>query len=145
MQLAHDTEALVHDMIARWNTKDAAAFSELFAEDATFTDVIGQTAQGRGAIATQHEFPFTRNMRLAVLTADSLHVRPLGADAAVAVLKWTTENNLSMAGEAMPPRKGTMQIVAQRLDGGLRIVNVLNQDPLGTFGKQMAERMERAG
>lgn len=70
-------------MIARWNAKDATAFSEALAEDATFTDVIGQTARGRGAIATQHEFPFTRNMRLAVLTADSVDVRPLGEDAAV--------------------------------------------------------------
>ncbi len=145
MEPAFDTSALVTEMIARWNAKDATAFSELFAEDATFTDVIGQTARGRGAIATQHEFPFTRNMRLAVLTADSVDVRPLGEDAAVAILKWTTDNNLSLEGSPVPPRKGTMQIVVQTVKGGLKIVSVLNQDPMGIYGKQMAERAGRPG
>jgi len=132
--------ALITDMFARWNSKDAASFSEVFSDDADFTDVIGQTARGKGAIETQHRFPFTRNMREATLAADSVDVRPLGADAAVALVKWTTAGNLSLDGAPIPPRKGTMQVVVQRDGGAFRVVSVLNQDPLGTYGKHVAER-----
>src|SRR5262245_14936985 len=128
MEPGTDTHALVAEMIARWNAKDAASFAELFADDADFTDVIGQTARGRRALERQHVCPFTHNMREAVLTADSVEVRPLGADAAVVLLKWTTTRNLSLDGGPVPPRKGTMQLVVQRLDGVSRIVSVLNQD-----------------
>lgn len=140
MDVESDVRALVAEMTARWNAKDAAAFSELFGDDADFTDVIGQTAHGKKGIATQHEFPFSRNMRVAVLTADSLSVRPLGPDAAVALLKWTTTNNLSLDGGPVPDRKGTMQIVSRRDGGGWKIVSVLNQDPMGIYAKQMAEQ-----
>jgi len=135
-----DVLDLVANMTARWNAKDAAAFSQLFAEDADFTDVIGQTAHGKAAIETQHLFPFTHNMREAVLSADSTTVRPAGEDCAVVILKWTTVGNLSLDGGPVPPRKGTMQLVVHRNGAALRILSVLNQDPLGIYGKQMAER-----
>lgn len=145
MDSESQVRALITEMTARWNRKDAAAFSELFADDADFTDVIGQTAHGRQGIATQHEFPFTRNMRVATLSTDSLSVRLLGADVAVAILKWTTTNNRGLDGGPVPDRKGTMQIVSRRIGEGWAIVSVLNQDPMGIYGKQMAEHGRQAG
>src|SRR5262245_29999236 len=125
--------AVVDDLIARWNAKDAAAFAALFVADADFTDVIGKTAHGRAAIEEQHRFPFTRNMREAVLTTDVVSVRMLGRDASVALVSWTTTKNLSLDGEPVPDRKGTMQIVLHKSGGSWRIESVLNQDPMGVY------------
>ena len=140
MDIEAEVRALVVEMTARWNRKDAGAFSELFADDADFTDVIGQTAHGKKGIATQHEFPFTRNMRQATLASESLSVRSLGPEVAVALLKWTTTNNLGLDGGPVSDRRGTMQIVCRREASRWAIVSVLNQDPMGIYGKQMAEQ-----
>ena len=131
--------AVIADMTARWNAKDAAAFADLFTDDADFTDVIGQTARGKLAIAAQHRFPFTRNMRDAVLTVDETQLRALSPDIHVALLRWTTTKNLSLDGAPAPDRRGNMHIVLQRTGGAWRIASVLNQDPMGTYGKQVAE------
>lgn len=139
MDSTSDVLAVIADMTARWNAKDAASFSGLFVDDATFTDVIGQTARGRAGIEAQHRFPFTRNMREAVLTVEQTHVRPLGPDASLVLLQWSTTRNLSLDGASAPDRRGNMLVVLERSAGTWAIVGVLNQDPMGIYGKQVAE------
>jgi uncharacterized protein (TIGR02246 family) len=131
--------AVLDDMFARFNEKDAAAFTEVFADDADFTDVLGQTAHGKAEIEAQHRFPFTRTMRDASLAADRIDVRGLGPDAAVAIVRWTSIGNVTPDGAPIPPRKGAMQVVLTRSGGTWRIVSVLNQDPMGVFGKQLPQ------
>lgn len=130
--------AVITEMTARWNAKDAAAFADVFTDDADFTDVLGQTARGKVAIEAQHRFPFTRNMREAVLTVDETHVRALSSDIHVALLRWTTTKNLSLDGTPAPDRRGNMHVVLQRIGGKWRVASVLNQDPMGVYGKQVA-------
>ena len=130
---------VIADMTARWNAKDAAAFVQVFTDDADFTDVIGQTARGKLAIEAQHRFPFTRTMRDAVLTLEETHVRALSADVQVALVRWTTTKNLSLDGTPAPDRRGNMHIVLQRTGGAWRVASVLNQDPMGIYGKQVAD------
>lgn len=139
MATINDVFSVIADMTARWNAKDAAAFVQVFTDDADFTDVIGQTARGRAAIEAQHRFPFTRTMRDAVLTLEETHVRALSADVQVALVRWTTTKNLSLDGTPAPDRKGNMHIVLQRTGGAWRVASVLNQDPMGIYGKQVAD------
>ncbi len=134
-------EALVviDQMIARWNSKDAEAFAALFAEDAEFTDVLGQTAQGRAEIAAQHAFPFTRTLRKAILTADHVAARTCGMDTLVMRVHWSMAEALALDDSPLPVLTGKMQVVIQRSAGGWQIVSVLNQNPAGVFGKQLPQ------
>jgi uncharacterized protein (TIGR02246 family) len=132
-----DALAVIDEMIARWNRKDTQAFAEMFIEDADFTDVLGQTAQGRAEIATLHQFPFTRTLRLAKLTADHVAARTLGPDVVVARVHWSMTGAVAIDDSPLPTLQGKMQVALQRGEAGWQIVSVLNQNPAGVFGKQL--------
>ncbi len=132
--------AVIAEIVARFNAKDEAAFVEIFTEDADFTNVIGETAHGKTAIEVMHRFPFRQNMRHATLSAENVDVRFLGDDVAVALVKWVSTQNLSLDGTKAPDRKGNMMVVVRRSGAGpFLVVSVLNQDPLGIYGKQVAD------
>ena len=129
--------AVVDEMIARWNRKDAEAFAAMFAEDADFTDVLGQTAHGRAEIAAQHTFPFTRTLRSAVLSADHVAARTCGTDTLVVRVHWTMTGPLAFDDSPLPDMQGKMQVVIQHGERGWQIVSVLNQNPAGVYGKAL--------
>ena len=54
----NDIEHLLSRMSAAWNAGDAAAYSEVFTEDAQYITWLGTVDRGRGAIAATHEFLF---------------------------------------------------------------------------------------
>lgn len=140
--MAIEVLAVIDAMIARWNRKDPELFAELFAEDADFTDVLGQTAQGRGEIATQHLFPFTHTLRRAVLRAEHVAARTCGTDTLVVRVHWSMEDAMGLDGSPLPTLHGKMQVVVQRGEQGWQIVSVLNQNPAGVFGQMMAPGCE---
>lgn len=129
--------AVVDEMIARWNRKDAEKFAAMFAEDADFTDVLGQTAHGRAEIAAQHTFPFTRTLRSATLSADHVAARTCGTDTLVVRVHWTLTEPLAFDDSPLPDMQGKMQVVIQHGDHGWQIVSVLNQNPAGVYGKSL--------
>jgi len=135
--MAIEALAVIDEMIARWNRKDAEAFAEVFVEDADFTDVLGQTAHGRAEIAAQHTFPFTRTLRKATLTADHVAARTCGTDTLVVRVHWSMSGPLALDDSPLPDLQGKMQVVIQRGAEGWKIVSVLNQNPAGVYGKQL--------
>ncbi len=126
--------AVIDDMIARWNRKDADAFAAMFVPDADFTDVLGQTAVGRPAITTQHQLPFTHTLREATLTADHVSARTLGADAVVARLHWSMTGARTPDDSPLPPLQGKMQVVLLRVEAQWQIAGLLNHMPTTVFG-----------
>jgi len=133
--MAIEALAVIDEMIARWNRKDEEAFAEMFAEDADFTDVLGQTAHGRAEIAAQHTFPFTRTLRKAILSADHVAARTCGTDTLVVRVHWSMSGPLGIDDSSLPTLQGKMQVVLQRGASGWQIVSVLNQNPAGVYGK----------
>lgn len=135
--MALEALAMIDEFVARWNRKDLQAFAELFSEDADFTDVLGQTALGRAEIVTQHQFPFSRTLRAAVLTADHVALRTAG-DAVVARVHWSMSGPLSLADEPLPLLQGKMLVVMVRGEDGWQVASVLNQNPAGVYAHEMA-------
>lgn len=132
--MAIEALAVIDEMIARWNRKDAEEFAAMFVEDADFTDVLGQTAQGRAEIAAQHQPPFSRTLRGARLTADHVAIRTLGGDAAVARVHWSLSDPHALDGSSLPTLHGKMQVTLVRGEAGWQIAAVLNQIPTSVFG-----------
>lgn len=140
--MAIEALAVIDTMIALWNRKDAEEFAALFAEDADFTDVLGQTAQGRAEIAAQHAFPFSRTLRKATLTADHVAARTCGNDTLVARVHWSMSGPLGLDDSPLPTLHGKMQVVVQLGEAGWQIVSVLNQNPAGVFANLLPQGSE---
>ena len=68
-----------------WNAADAAAYGELFAEDATFTDIRGGRHVGRQAIAAGHQGIFDTVYAGSVVRYEVRAVRLLTERTAIAV------------------------------------------------------------
>lgn len=137
--MAIEALAMIDEFIARWNRKDLQGFAELFAEDADFTDVLGQTALGRAEIVTQHQFPFSRTLRAAVLSADHVALRTVGSDGVVARVHWSMTGPLSLADEPLPLLQGKMLVAMIRNEEGWIIVSVLNQNPAGVYAREIPQ------
>lgn len=104
------------DLFAAWNTKDPRAFGAVFAPDAEFTDVVGNHARGRDAIAELHVFPFEKLFADATLTLIDVRDRDLTAGLSSLDAAWVVTGRTSPTGEPLPERTGVMHIVAAERD-----------------------------
>jgi uncharacterized protein (TIGR02246 family) len=132
-------EEVVAAFAAAFNAHDPAAFAAGFAEDADFTDIVGNTVLGRAAIQELHAFPFSRVLRESVLTFGRKELRRLRPDLGVAVAYWSLSGSRSRSDEVLPPRRGVVHIVcAPRADGSGRwqIVSALNSELAGIYAQQ---------
>jgi len=121
-------EAAIQDLISRLvagsNANDVKAFANVFAEDADFTNVIGQHAKGRASIEEFHA-PYYSGPRQpgrpsfinARLTAVESKIRFLRPDVAAVDIKWQQTGAISPKGHPWGPRTGLMNWVVTREKG----------------------------
>jgi len=126
---------LLDQFTQAWNAKDMQAFMACFAEEAEFTDVVGQIALGKAAIEKQHVFPFRVVMREAVLQLEDLYLRELKAGWVMVSGKWQVTGSLTPNGKALPPRTGVIQFVLEKA-AGWQIILVHNADHALPFEKR---------
>jgi len=73
------TEQAITEVLERfteaWNTHDAKAYAALFAENADFTNVFGQSFHGRETIEAQHAKIFTSMFKDSRITSMHSTVR----------------------------------------------------------------------
>ena len=128
-----EIQSVVEKLIQNWNTHDPSCFAASFAEDAQFTDVLGQTVQGRGEIARLHVVPFTRLFVAAELAVEQAPVKFVTGEVASVNLHWSMQGHTSVQGEPLPPRRGVMQLVVVRRDGRWWPVVAHNSDHTATY------------
>jgi uncharacterized protein (TIGR02246 family) len=110
--------ALVRRLGAAWNAGDAAAYAELFTEDADYITFFGWHTEGRAAIAEAHRKLFEgplKGSRLGVGGGTS-KVRLLGTDAAVVISSGGT--TLAGAARPDPERDSIVTLTAVRDSAG---------------------------
>jgi uncharacterized protein (TIGR02246 family) len=107
---------LVDALVGAWSSRDGAAFSRLFAEDADYVTAAGVRLAGPVAIRAALFNPDLDNPPVTV-TIES--IRAPGKDAAVILCSWR------MGGDG---RAGWMTIAAQRRDGRWQIIALQNTD-----------------
>jgi uncharacterized protein (TIGR02246 family) len=104
-------DRLVADMIAAWNSHDAAAFAAAFAEDAEFTNVFGMVQIGRAGIEGAHAPIFKTMFKDSRLTATETRLRMIRPDVAAVDVRWKMSGARDPMGNPWPERAGILNWV----------------------------------
>lgn len=104
--------------VKAWNAGDAAAISELFAEDADFVNVVGLWWTSRRAIRRSLQRGFDGWFRGSEFSVEKLSQRLIGNDAAVVLARWRIDGQSDLEGESAQARRGVATVVLQRLEDG---------------------------
>ncbi|HEY8457600.1 MAG TPA: SgcJ/EcaC family oxidoreductase [Actinopolymorphaceae bacterium] len=121
--------ALLERMVAAWNAGDAAAFADVFTEDADYITFFGAHLKGRREIEAAHETLFTQALkgsRIGSSTTGSAGptIRFLSDDVALVISRGGTV----LAGESTPApdRESIMTLTAVRHADGWRLASFQN-------------------
>lgn len=102
---------LLNQFVEEWNRKDAQSMALLFTEEAEFTDIMGQVAQGRERVAAMHLIVFEHVMKKAQLSQETLYLRKINENQVMATCKWITKGHTDPEGNALPDRSGLMVMI----------------------------------
>lgn len=106
-----DTVAIrgvVEAFVTAWNHHDAAAFGNVFAADADFTNIRGQGASGRNAIMAFHARVFATRFSHSIQTVTAVHIRAVRPDVAAVDVNWHLAGHTDDAGATLPPWDGLL-------------------------------------
>lgn len=112
-----------------WNQHDARAFAMAFAEDADFTNVVGQSAHGRDGIEALHAPFFATIFKDSHLVATIRGVRFLTADLAAVDVDCELTGAKAPDGSPRPFRKTLINcVMARQKDGSWPIAVLHNSE-----------------
>jgi len=111
-----------------WNMHDMNAFSELFAEDAEFVNVVGLWWKGRAEIKAAHEFTHQTMFKHSDLSIDEIATRFPVQEIAIARCRWKLEGHQGPDGEALPLRHGILVNILRKAGPTWRIIDSQNTD-----------------
>ncbi len=120
--------AVAAGFVDAWNRHDMKAFAALFADDADFVNVIGLWWRGRAEIQREHEALHATRMKHSHLAADETAIRFLCPDVAVVHVRWELTGDTGLEGKPLPPRKGVLTHVVEKVGGQWLITSSQNTD-----------------
>lgn len=112
---------MVTGYVAAWNIHDMNALASLFAENAEFVNPMGRWASGRQAIEAEHTQRHSTIFQTSTMTADTMHIKFISPDVAVAHVQWTLTGMQLPNGVASQPFSGITSFVSRRSDGRWQI------------------------
>lgn len=116
----------INGFVAAWNTSDMKAMDKLFCEDAEFVNVVGMHWRGRAQIDAAH-IVFDKLMFHGVqMKVDSIGVRPLSSDYAIAVVLETLDSYTTPSGQVVPKGQVRGSWVLARNGGDWKIAHCQN-------------------
>lgn len=121
-------EDLLNDFQKYWNRKDSGKMASLFTENAEFTDIMGQIAQGKKAIETMHNRVFQLVMKHAVMSHEILYIREVASLHIMITCKWETKGHTNRQNERLPHRQGIMLVAVSSIGKNPLISLVQNFD-----------------
>ena len=126
------TEQAITEVLERfteaWNTHDAKAYADLFAENADFTNVFGQSFHGRETIEAQHAKIFASMFKDSRITSMHSTVRLIDQLFASVDVIWTMSGAVDMKGNSWADRKGLMSLVMKSENEVWSILIMHNMD-----------------
>jgi uncharacterized protein (TIGR02246 family) len=119
-------ERLQETQAEAWNEQNAAAFADLFVEDADLVNMMGRWWRGRDEIRDGMGEAFGSIFRGSELSIADVEVRTLTPLFAVAHVAWTLEGAQTPPGASVPPRRGIQVQVLNKQGRQWRIVSLQN-------------------
>ena len=116
------------DFTGAWNKHDARAFSNVFAENADFTNVAGRGASGRGEIEKFHAPLFASRFKDTHQKITKSKIRFIKPDVASVDAWWEMTGVKGPEGQDMPPRKGLLNFIMTRHGDNWLIAVMHNMD-----------------
>lgn len=116
------------DFTDAWNIHDAKAFSNIFSEDADFTNVIGKGATGRNEIEKFHAPMFSTKFKDTYLKIIKSKIRFIKSDVAAVDTWWEMTGIKGLEGQDMPPRKGLLNFIVTKSSNSWLITVMHNMD-----------------
>jgi uncharacterized protein (TIGR02246 family) len=109
-ELTEETKVLrvIESFAESWNRHDMKAFSELFATDAEFVNVVGLWWKGREEIKAAHEFTHQTLFKNSRLTIAEVFTRFPVPKIAIARCRWNLEGHVTPDGAPLPERNGIL-------------------------------------
>ena len=119
-------EALVHQRDQAWNRHDAREVASLFAPDIDFVDVNGNRFKGRGQYEQEIARLHATIAKESVATTESIDVKFLALDIAVARFRWKMTRWRTTDGKLRPPIDGIFIWILRKRDSKWMIVAAQN-------------------
>jgi len=117
---------LVADIEKSWNTHDMKLLATLFREDAEFVNVVGLHWRGRDAIVKAHAVFHETMFKDCRLKTDSIQIRSIGPENAIAVVTTTQDRFTTPDGHVMPKGQTKQTYVFEKGSDGWTIVHGQN-------------------
>ena len=142
----------INGFVAAWNTSDMKAMDKLFCEDAEFVNVVGMHWRGRAQIDAAHIVFDMLIFHGVQMKVDSIGVRPLGSDYAIAVVLETLDSYTTPSGQVVPKGQVRGSWVLARNGGDWKIAHCQNvnvdaeaakHDPVNSRPKEARENNSR--
>ena len=99
------------DFTDAWNKHDAKAFSNVFSEDADFTNVVGKGSTGRNEIEKFHAPGFSTRWKDSYQKITQSKIRFIKPDVAAVDAWWEMTGIKGPEGQDMPQRKGLLNFI----------------------------------
>ena len=112
-----------------WNAHDAHRFSSMFANDADFTNVRGQSASGQADIEKFHAVAFERFFKQSHQTGEVTKIRFLRPDLAAVDIHWEMTGAVDNTGKPSPYRTGLANCIFIK-SGGDWLVAIMHNTEL---------------
>lgn len=117
---------LVTDFETSWNTHDMKLLATLFREDAEFVNVVGMHWRGRDAIVKAHAIFGEIMFKDCRLKTDSIQIRSVGPETAIAVVTTTQDGFTTPDGRVMPKGQTKQTYVVAKNSEGWAFVHCQN-------------------
>lgn len=102
---------ILTDFTDAWNKHDAKIFSNVFSEDADFTNVVGKGGTGRNEIEKFHAPMFSTRFKDTYQKINRSKIRFIKPDVAAVDAWWEMTGIKGPEDQDMPPRKGLLNVI----------------------------------
>lgn len=116
------------DFTDAWNKHDAKAFSNVFSEDADFTNVVGKGSTGRNEIEKFHAPGFSTRWKDSYQKITQSKIRFIKPDVAAVDAWWEMTGIKGPEGQDMPQRKGLLNFIITKNNETWLITIMHNMD-----------------
>ena len=129
-ELTEETKVLrvIESFAESWNQHDMKAFSELFATDAEFVNVVGLWWKGREEIKAVHEVTHQTLFKNSRLTIAEVFTRFPVPKIAIVRCRWNLEGHVTPDGAPLPERNGILLNVLLQDKNTWLIIDSQNTD-----------------
>ena len=116
------------DFTDAWNKHDAKAFSNVFSEDADFTNVVGKGSTGRNEIEKFHAPGFSTRWKDSYQKITQSKIRFIKPDVAAVDAWWEMTGIKGPEGQDMQQRKGLLNFIITKNNETWLITIMHNMD-----------------